>query len=157
MSFWSAASTAWRVSREYPAAWAAAQRVLEAGGSATAAVRAFAAETSDAFDDQAAAHLSEGLTLGITYAQRAATQLGRIAATIEAEAPARLAQVNDGALRFEQWVWEVASRLAIGLMHLTGVAQRAARKADDVAALAARAGVACTKASIRLAQLKGHE
>lgn len=91
MSFWASLRTAWRVADEYPDAVAAARSTIESGGSVTAAVRAFAAETSDEFDDEAARHLEAGLVVGIEYAQRAASALATVAARIESDVPPMLA------------------------------------------------------------------
>lgn len=169
MSFWSAASTAWRLGREYTAATDAARQALADGRPVAAVVRAFAERTEGQLDDQAAETLVHGLELGIDYARRGALAAGRIAAGVEQHGPAlldRAAQssdrVRDGAAR----AGVLLTRLALRLGALLGVALLAcppcARAAlacdgmtDDAPALQAAFDAACN-AKERVIQLPAH-
>jgi hypothetical protein len=92
-------------------------------------VRAFAAETSDEFDDEAARHLEAGLVVGIEYAHRAASVLATVAARIETEAPVRIGQVH-------------------------AITTTLAAQVDRIAAVASHAGAVCVAIATRLEALK---
>lgn len=82
MSFWATAAKAARLSREYSDAWDAALLAVEQGMAIPEVVRAFAAETDNAFDDQAAEVLIEGFERALGVLEEAVRLASKLSPTI---------------------------------------------------------------------------
>ena len=83
-------ATAWRaleLARDYDDAVKAARVSLQAGGTVSDVVMAFAARTDSQLDDRAVEVLTEGAVKGIEWARKAASWAASLAAWVEDNGP----------------------------------------------------------------------